>query len=314
MRYIYQIVGSLILIISASGCVDDSLIEQNSGKPKDDMNIEEFSDGYSLSFNITVDQLGGDVLTRASNDLNDLWLSELENYVDPQEFRVLFFDENDNFLFESKTRWLTETDAKEGNRCWRVGVPIFQYLSDNFHQEGDDEGEEKEEGEVYNWEGIIEYMKAHPFKIAILANRPDQIKLPYINDYDDNLKGASRVPWDDDKFGKVGPFWGPYNSIMTDMRHDDNDKETKIMKVFDLHHCQYDPIIDAKNHSGEGGSGPYNHIIKEVWDSEVSSAEPVPYMGAMSSWLGDEKRYIYKDGGLATKEAFDEDQKKKESR
>lgn len=297
------------------GCVDESIIEENNKGVLPDDNIKEFSDGYSLSFYVSLDQLSGEN-TRADATYDDYWLYDIENYLKPDEFRVLFFDKQGRFLFESKTRWLTSIEAKDGNSRWRVGIPVFQYLSDNFQQEGENAGESMESS--YKWDEIVDYMKKNPFKIAILANRPDEVSIPYINDFDDNLKNNGNIIRDtwDGTLGKLGPFWTPKNSVITTYKDINNwnknndltseedraeDKDNAVMTVMDLHHCQYDPIYDAKNNNivnGEYRPGAYSHVIKNVKDPEVSSEQEVPYMGAVMSWLGDDKRKITNEGEI----------------
>lgn len=310
---LYFYLSLLACLILPVACVDDPLIEN---KPVGgDMNIKEFSDGYSLSFNVTLDRLGGTAATRAETS-DDYELEEVENYLDAEEFRVLFFTENDEFLFESKSRWFTETEGSAGNKAWRIGIPIFQYLSDEYGQNGDDDkGDKLDSDETYNWEAIVEYLKEHKFKVAILANRPARIKVPEINDFDTNLaekiKNGRRKSAEELKelFGDVGPFWGPYNSILAKTDHptdkDDPDFQKKgVMTVMDLQHCQYDPIYDAKNQNGT--KGVYDDIVKWVDDPRVSpeGKEKVPYMGSTISWLGDEKRYISSTGTIYTENEY----------
>lgn len=322
MKSIYFYLSMLLMALSAVSCVDESLIKEDNKKLPPDTNYKEFADGYSIAFNITIDRLGGSLATRGDTDQDDYDLEFIENYIDPEEFRILFFTNDDKFLFESKSRWLTEVEAKSGSKAWRVGVPIFQYLSDNFTQEGSTGGDNNI---TYKWDEMVQYLKNNKFKIAILANRPDRIDVPALSDWEDNVKGMTRT----DKcknFDMVGPFWGPKNSCLTTLEdlkkwepgnYDDLtnegdrevDEKIRVMSVFDLHHSQYDPIYDAKNNQGGSGSA-YEHIAKWVYDTDFSPNEPVPYMGAVSNWLGNEKRYISSNGKeLASQEEYNPDAK-----
>lgn len=285
MKYIQKIAAILAFGGLFGACTDDPLVQTNPSEK--DTNIEVFKDGYSICFDVTLDQFGGGMNTRATSD--DAMLEEWENYLNPQEFRILFFDKDDNFLFESKTRWFTKTDAGNGNVAWRVGVPIFSYLSDEFvDNNGDDSGQAVEAD--YNWDRIAEIMRTERFKIAILANRPETVEVPVISDFDERYK-----PFIKD-FADNGPFWNATNSIASyDLSNIEKEDEKnailkKIRKVFDLHHCQFDPLYLSK--SASNGGGWYDFIMD--YGQETRNGVDLPYMGAMSSWLSkDRVRKVY---------------------
>ena len=263
-----------------TSCVDDDLIQD---KPKgEDFNINAFSKGYSVAFDMTLDRFGGDLGTRVT----DYELAEIENHLDPEEFRVLFFDKDDNFLFESKSRWFTEVDALDGNKRWRVGVPIFQYLSDSY----DDNNSTEDDGSIeerYNWEEIVSIMKNSGFKIAILANRPTTAKVPSITDWPED----GSIKWSELKSGYAdnGPFWTAKNSIATP---ESERGEEEVKKVFDLHHCQFDPVYFSKSVGKESqdeyGARHYDFLMEYGEFKELN----VPFMGAVSTWLKEGERDV----------------------
>lgn len=302
MKNIYIILSVLSILLLPVACSDDPLIQSDADLEKD-TNYSEFADGYSVAFDVTVDQLGGNFATRANTD--DYELAELENYLNPEEFRIFFFTEDDKFLFESKSRWLTEIDSKDGNRRWRVGVPIFQYLSDNAGK--DEEG--KYEMEEYHWDEIVDYMKNNSFKIAILANRPTNVNIPLINDFPEGDPGKNdpeesdydwRNAWAPYKYGKAenGPNWGPENSYAAYTDKSDS----RIRDVFDLHHAQKDPVYLSKSASAiknEANTEVLSMQDNGYYDiiSETDPTDKLPngsggtidmlYMGAFITWLNE---------------------------
>lgn len=288
MKYIQKIAAVLAFGGLFGACTDDPLVQTNPSEK--DTNIEAFKDGYSICFDVTLDQFGGGMNTRATSD--DAMLEEWENYLDPQEFRILFFDKDDNFLFESKTRWFTKTDAGNGNVAWRVGVPIFSYLSDEFVDNNDASSSGQAVEADYNWDRIAEIMRTERFKIAILANRPETVEVPEISDFDERYK-----PFKKD-FADNGPFWDATNSIASYDLTKDEDKalvKEKVRKTFDLHHCQFDPLYLSKSSGGSAtgrGGGWYDFIMD--YDQETRDGVDLPYMGAMSSWLSKKReRKVY---------------------
>ncbi|MCH5224074.1 MAG: hypothetical protein J1E82_08525 [Muribaculaceae bacterium] len=283
MKHIQKIAAVLAFGGLFGACTDDPLVQTNPSEK--DTNIEAFKDGYSICFDVTLDQFGGGMNTRATSD--DAMLEEWENYLNPEEFRILFFDKDDNFLFESKTRWFSKTDAGNGNVAWRVGVPIFSYLSDEFVDNNDASSSGQAAEADYNWNRIAEIMRTERFKIAILANRPKIVEVPKISDYNKKYE-----PFIKD-FADNGPFWNATNSIASYDLTNDEDKalaEEKVRKTFDLHHCQFDPLYLSKSDSN--GGGWYDFIMD--YGQETRDNVDLPFMGAMSSWLSIKReRMVY---------------------
>ncbi|MCH5230071.1 MAG: hypothetical protein J1F12_08800 [Muribaculaceae bacterium] len=281
MRYLKYIF--LLAPVLFFSCTDDALVEENVKLPE--FNIEEFSEGYSLAFDMKLDPMGNETGSRAETS-DDLLMQEWENYLNPEEFRVLFFDNNDRFLFESKSRWLTQIESQDGGNRWRVGIPVFQYLGDNYDDTPGHEGEKLDEDDQYNWDKIVEIMRKEGFKIAVLANRPLKVTLPDLDDYAANYSYLK-----DMDFAKLGPFWTSKNSIATD-DVDDSDVAT----VFDLHHCQFDPVYFSKS-IGKSATDVYgdrwydlimdynNHTEEITAKGNKHILNNAPWMGAASSWV-----------------------------
>lgn len=254
--------------LSLTGCKDDELLTK---EPTENGEEEQmFPDGFSLCFNVTLDPLGG-IGTRADDD-NRLY--EIENYIDPEKFRVLFFDDEDKFLFESKSRWITQIDDHNGNKRWRVSVPVFTFGNE----------------EDWNWDFIYEKLTTKKFKIAALVNRPEIMPFPDVvdNNYGDNIRPD---------FDNRGPFWTVENA--------DPDKPELRKRLFDLHHCQYDPIFESKGGfiNGSPVNGDTNwydficNIVPGEYDSGTGDGEKVyrdaaPWMGSVCNWVDDDFNYF----------------------
>lgn len=309
---------ALSLGVMTVGCVDDPLLEST---PKgDDANIKEFADGYSLCFDITLDQFGGGMNTRAGEyTSDDAMLEEWESTLDPEEFRVLFFTEDDKFLFESKTRWFAETDAKSGNRAWRVGVPVFGYLSDKYDDNTTENEDDIKNVLDYNWDRITEIMRSQRFKIAVLANRPTKVEVPDLSDWPNGTyEKYPKITWEQikneftDRDINNGPFWNALNSIATDdvIRNDEkyqiDGESPKVKKVFDLHHCQFDPLYLSKSQGTKGndndkGEGWYDYIMDtehgETVEINGNDVPGLPFMGAVSNWFSIKRIREFDEGG-----------------
>ena len=311
MKYIYNIITAIALGYVGVACTDDPLIPDAGASSAEDFNIKEFSDGYSLCFNVTLDEFGGGMNTRAT--VEDATLAEWENYLDPEEYRVLFFDKDDNFLFESQTRWFTPLSTGSGNKTWRIAVPVFKYVRDIYDDKTPEDDDDIKLVPDYNWERIAEIMRTEPFKIAVLANRPTEVKVPNLSDWNSD---DSRFEQLTENFAKNGPFWDATNSRATydenDPKYEDKIKEN-VKNVFDLHHCQEDPLYYNKCYRNvtieENGTkrtefqyqGWYDFIMDwnnnhEFKGDENNPVDPldIPLMGAVSGWISyNRERVVY---------------------
>lgn len=271
----YKILPFLFVCIALVSCIDDDLavcIDDADEIP------EMFTDGFSLNMVVTLDQMGG---TRGVEYTSERGkeLQRLESYIDPEKFRVLFFDRQERFLFESKSRWVkkivpseTENDYSE----WFVAVPIYAYGNDetenwnwdeirrvltgeDMQEDLDNYPNKKDPNYKYNYdEEVIKKVSGgqelqYAFKIAILANRPKKEWNMGIN----GRKGSNDMLWPeghpnagDPSAPLVPQGWDIVNGPSWNSEHTRWGKdEDKIKTVFDLHHCQYDPIYDGKNYN-----------------------------------------------------------------
>ena len=259
MRYNgkYRILVLLLMLVVLVSCVKDpemDCLDNNS-------ETFGFTDGYSLNLKVTLDNFGGSA-TRATGDP----MEELDNYIDPEKFRVLFFDKDDKFLFESKSRWVKLLSNTGKGVQWLVSVPMYPYGND--------------EVENWHWDDIKKELMKDKFKIAILANRPPK-------DWYAELKGIDLPShW----YENSGPYWGDNQSKWGD--------DTKT--VFNLHHCQYDPMYLGKSHDNDFPTiyGAYDFIMDDWGKGTKPDDTPAdvknnkddykytePKMGATSSWV-----------------------------
>lgn len=245
-----MIFGTLLALFSLSACSDDELT-----LPGDIPGNGE-GDGDVINIIVTLDNLGGHRASRATSSE----LTYLENYVDPKKLRVLFFDSNDKFLFESMSRWVKRLDPSSTNSTWSVSVPLYSY--------GNDKGDYD-----WEWDKIREKLTKEQFKVAILANRPAYQYYPDLND----------AVFGDYWYDNSGPNWTRRNSVV----YQGNDRAVK--DVFDLHHCQFDPIYFNKSYDKDAngadrGGKAYDFIMGD-WTPGTETSEGIPKMGATSSWI-----------------------------
>lgn len=168
------------LTLSVSGmltcCSDDNVIlDSANGK-------SQYAEGTTIGFDVALDANMGKP-TRSdmpSMEVGDD--AEIDNYVDIakkyHDFRVVFFDENDNFLFEA-----TQYDIKQVNddsyvdgsyirptSRWRVEMPVA----------------------ALEKAGVMDKITSNSFKIAVLANWPKNHALTFS---------------ENDKIYKISQYW-----------------------------------------------------------------------------------------------------------
>lgn len=233
--------------------------------PEDDK-WEELKDQTVINVNFTLDVMGG---TRSSEDIE-----RIQNYVDPQKFRVLFFDSDDKFLFESKSRWVRVKNNGTDHISWQVSVPFFTYGNDYEYE--------------WDWDQIKDKLTSEDFKIALLVNRPENDWYPGFSNTGEDPSEAER--W----FDNSGPHWKRINSIGYQKLLDDLEAaghkdqaddirskvgEPKVMDIFDIHHSQGDPIYNGKNYYASGSNGHfYDIVLGEYMDGK-------PSMSSTASWV-----------------------------
>ena len=270
----YNNIKNIILTVlfgfmAFTSCIDDDYMLSGG----EDYDIPEgIREGYSINLIATLDKMGG---TRADNAAQ---LEEMENYIDPEKFRVLFFDSKDTLLFESKSRWVKKLNPGAPESEWLISVPVFTYGNDVYEVDDGNGGKKTIE---WDWEYIREKLTSESFKIAILANRPEL-------DYYPKLSGIKiGAHWYDNS----APYWTP--------------EHTGKVDVFDLHHCQYDPMYHGKSATdlnkeesekyGGLGIGFYDFLMKDwehVTDKDDAYYAMKPKMGATASWVEHIKRKL----------------------
>ena len=193
-----------------------------------------FNEGFSLEFLASLDDWG------------DNLAQPIDNYIDVEKFRVLFFtDDLDDtleeykknvFLFESRTRFVRKHN---GSSMWRVSVPLFNYGNGVAAK--------------WNWDELRKFFREHPFKIAILANRPE-------SEWSMRIVGKTIPPtstnknWSDNEndvivpgswYDNSAPHWDAINTLHGPS--DGKSGSTQWKTLLDLHHVQYDPIYFGKS-------------------------------------------------------------------
>lgn len=278
----------LLLLITGTGlvsCSDDKL--ELPGDPEITIGGESDFDGYSLNFTATLDCMGGE---SGSRGISDEKLAEMENFIDLEKFRVLFFTcefkngkstGRDRFLFESKSRRVRNM----GGNKWLISVPLYTSGNDIYEDRTPKE---------YNWKAIRDYLTTDSFKIAILANRPEE---DYYPGYDSQEGGLGS-----DFFENRSPFWYPEHSVAS------GKDTTKVMDVFDIHHAQYDPIYKNKSYVTDSDLGFYSSIMADDEDgwtlANYKNSKWQPTLSSTSSWIEtDESKNLHylKDKGTDTR-------------
>lgn len=237
-------------------------------------------DPMVLDVTVTLDRMGG-AGTRAGATYTPTDVEYYQNYINPEKFRVLFFDQNDKFLFESKSRWVKIKEQDGEFISWKVSVPFFSYGNDYEYD--------------WDWEEIREILTKEntQFKIALLVNRPDEEYYP----------GFEYTKWENSPrwFDNSGPHWKRENSIAYQIACEKAGTYIKdgiapdVKDIFDIHHSQYDPIYDGKDHAGIT-DGFYSVVLgNHVGKAENSYYNDEPYMSSTSSWADWDSMYIPKN-------------------
>lgn len=276
IRFLYTLVLLSAAALSLGSCSDKDIPAYG----ENDDNPHWEGDPMVIDVNVTLDMMGGGGYTRSGlSTPSDV--ERLQNYINPEKFRVLFFDENDKFIFESLSRWVNITYQSGEFIALKVSVPFFSYGNDYEYD--------------WDWDEIRKILtkKESHFKIAVLANRPDNEWYP----------GFERTKWEGSPrwFDNSGPHWNRYNSIAYKHACDDagailGEKAPDVKDIFDIHHSQYDPIYDGKD-VADGAHGYYsvvmgNHVNKQ----ENTYYDEEPYMSSTSSWVDWDSSYVTPNG------------------
>ena len=255
---LFRIIAFLTACFVFDSCIYE--VEEGCNMTEDSA---PFKNGFSLNFAVTLDNLGG---TRSSTNDD---LREYENYIDPEKFRVLFFDNKDQFLFESKSRWVKQLAPNENGEQWLVSVPMYPYGNDTEYN--------------WDWDEIRKVMTTEEdgegvsFKIAILANRPETEVYTDL-ETDPKYEGERGLAT---TFQNNGPAWKQKDTRFSD-------DPASIKKIIDLHHCQFDPIYRDKGAPTESNkkwaTEKFGRIYQSFTGLEDNNIDK-PLMGATSSWV-----------------------------
>lgn len=224
---------SVVVLPMLTSCLHDELAEPD---PDVSETPSPFEGKTALNFVVTLDNMGG-------NDEKFNPMKKWENYIDPEKFRIFFFDSQERFLFESKSRWVKRQAEDENSTSWYVSVPFYKYGNDDTDK--------------YNWDfdKIRGVLTSENFQVVLLVNRPLH---EYASEYkkeEGGSDGGSRSGWFDNNY----PDWGKEQSLFTDKGYNPDAK-----KIFDIHHSQEDPVYENKSSvSGHKGEGLYNFIMDE---------------------------------------------------
>lgn len=240
--YRYITIFALLLgsVLGTVSCKDDDLLVDVP-----EVDGPAFGDDvYCLNFVATLDNMGSRSVYDSSKEPEEI--TKWENYIDLERFRVLFFDEDDKFIFESKNRWVKQVDADDHFSSWYISVPLGAFGNDSYGA-----------GQEYDWDAIHTFLTTHRFKVALLVNRP--AKLLYPGFIDSELELTEGV------FDNDGPYWGP--------------GDVGEKSLFDLHHYQYDVIYtDKGEHRIKTNSCYYDFVMGEI-DTDR------PTMGSAINWV-----------------------------
>lgn len=268
MRYynLFKIYSLLIGTLCLTGCIDDDLpkcMDESSSQivPEDQ---------YGLGFTVTLDRMGG---TRAVELYDQEKIDKMENYIDPEKFRVLFFDSKEQFLFESKSRWVKRESNDASSTVWFVSVPFYTYGNDMD----------------YNWEfdSIRKVLTREDFQIVLLVNRP-------LNEYASDYKttgGTSGGGGESGWFYNNNPDWKKSDSRFLDGGFINSNPK----KIFDIHHSQYDAVYMNKcsvdgMQNYNNGEGFYNFIMGvseeyPLYIHPITGMKCNTMMGSYNSWV-----------------------------
>lgn len=209
---------ALCSIWALTGCKDELTLNDGSDNSSG-VEVE----GDCIQFTMKLDR---DISSR-SDDMFTSAIESYENYIDTQDkFRVFFFAENGDFLFGANDRTVGSMSNTDVNAdYWYVRIPMTM-LVDRDNQE-------------YDVEKIKNYLKKHPFKIAVLANWPNGGEKVNPADWDDS-EGTPDGGANPSSTLKGHPKWNWSNSILNI-----DAKPADIRNINDLHHVYHDKYYEG---------------------------------------------------------------------
>lgn len=249
-----------------TNCSDKDLFEPTDST----VNVEESIPGFSIGFTVKLDK---DDFTRSTYPISDV--DKYDNYIDTRnKFRVFFFDKDGRFMFGAIDRTVTSSQ-NIGSDTWYVRVPINYIVDRN--------------GNPYDVEELKNYLKTHPFKVAVLANWPNEGKVPseYEGSEDDENNESSPGDGIDWNYINREPNWGWNESVL----NEEAVKAGTVKSINDLHHL----VVDKNYNNEDGKFGPgsdnknrparieaYDFIMGDT-DADITSRQGK--MGVQCDWV-----------------------------
>lgn len=245
---LHKILGTLVLGLALTSCVDEALEPSKPAQPSSP--IEGADDEFTLDVALTLDVFGGTPEQGLVNPMRSV-----EDYIDPERCRILFFDYQEKFLFESKSRWVRKLSTdNSGFSEWLVSVPFFSTGNDVTYN--------------WDWDYIRDRITKYPFKIVILANRPEiQVHPDLATSWGDRDQRDDKV----DYFDNSGPHWTA--------------ADTNVKSLIDLHHAQWDPVYTQKGQRASGAKEGYYDFIMGKDTKLGSSYYSNRTASATSAWV-----------------------------
>lgn len=240
-KLIYTFLIALAGAVSLPSCQDDPLVYPGEEQ-------EETYPGHVLTFTMTLDPMGGSQGRGLESDL-----SRLENYINLEKVRVFFFDNQERFLFESKSRWVKKLSGTGGHDEWLISVPFYP------------SGNDKDDYD-WPWDSIRNSITNNDFKIAVLVNRPEIECYPDLQNAEEDRLDQNNVSFDN-----AGPYWNKY--------------DYKKKKMIDLHHCQWDPIYTDKGMRGLGQFPGFYQFVMGEDSTKIGYRNKRMLMSSTSCWV-----------------------------
>ncbi|MCH5225155.1 MAG: hypothetical protein J1D77_04110 [Muribaculaceae bacterium] len=257
MKKISDQVSSILwgacLLLALTGCTDELDIAAT-----DPSLTGADIDGDCIAFTFSLDKAPGsrsdDFSFVSGNDV-----TAYENYIDTQDkLRVFFFTDQGDFLFGATDRVVGGVSSSGSTSYWYIRIPMTKIVD--------------REGAEYDVDKIKAYLKANPFKIAILANWPNEGEKVNPADWDDS-EGTLSGNDNPASTLKGHPQWNWSNSILNmDIKDSKN-----IRNINDLHHV----FNDGHYSNSNSRFGVYNIFM----DDAKPGDNPGYYMGEPTYWV-----------------------------
>lgn len=232
--------------VALTSCVDEKLENPAEKDPGAD-SIDMTYDGFSVGFSVSMDAVQSG---RASSDFDD--------YVDTKDkFRLFFFDKYGRFLFEAIDRTVTPLGLDDyGRKKFFVRIPL-NYVVDR-------------EGHSFDVNKIKDQLRDDDFKIAVLANWPNQaVSSGSSSEDEDGEDDDDNNVESDVTVVKGEPNWGLADSYLNPEA-----TATSVKNINDLHHL----VADGNYNGTSTGTRPQK---QDVYDFVMENG----MMGVKTDWV-----------------------------